>query len=207
MPSYLRPARTIRAIDCILKQDFEGFEAFIIGDKCPVIQQLLDSGKAAEYAKIAENKGNKLTIINLPIHYGGFGYKARNHCVRNLATAEYVMFLDNDDVIKDNHISNYFSAISGTEYGLMYFDSIIHPIEVRGEYGKWIRHTALEKGKVGHAEIIVKRNVAKFAYQNAEYGHDWHYIRDCLILCKSEKSSNPPTYIVMGVGELRENID
>ena len=43
MPSYGRKKGTIRAIDCILKQDIDNWEALVIGDGCPVIQEFLDS--------------------------------------------------------------------------------------------------------------------------------------------------------------------
>jgi hypothetical protein len=206
VPSYMRPERTQRVIDCILNQDFVGFEAYIVGDNCPFIQKLVDEGKQKEYAKIAESKGNKLAIFNMPIHYGGYGYQARNTCVK-LAIGEYVMFMDNDDVIEPDHISNYYNAISKTENDLMYFNSWLDPIEVRGTRGK-IRDTKMEEGMIGHAEIIVKSSLLKsLKPETPEYNHDWKYIKQMLDEgAIYEKSNNKPTYKIMGVGELRETL-
>lgn len=43
VPSYLRPKRTKRAIDCIINQDMQDFEAYVAGDACPFIQELIDT--------------------------------------------------------------------------------------------------------------------------------------------------------------------
>ena len=43
MPCYGRPQRTIRAINCIANQSINGWEAFVIGDGCPVMQDFIDS--------------------------------------------------------------------------------------------------------------------------------------------------------------------
>lgn len=207
VPSYMRPERTQRVIDCILNQDFVGFEAYIVGDNCPVIQKYIDEGKQKEYAKIAESKGNKLSIFNMPLHYGGYGYQARNTCVK-LAMGEYIMFLDNDDIIEPDHISNYYNAICKTENDFMYFNSWLDPIEeVRGTRGK-IRYTKIEEGMIGHAEIIAKSSLLKsLKPETPEYNHDWLYIKQMLDLgAKYEKSENKPTYKIMGVGELRETL-
>ena len=42
VPIYGRPARTLRAIDCILNQDINNWEAILIGDNCPDFNKLLN---------------------------------------------------------------------------------------------------------------------------------------------------------------------
>ena len=206
VPSYLRPQRTTRAIECILNQDTQDFEAYIAGDKCPFIQELVDSGKSLEYIKTAADKGIKLSIFNMPHHYGGYGFQARNTCVA-LAFGDYVMFMDNDDVIEPNHISNYYNTISQTDNDLMYFNSWLDPIEERGTRGK-LRETKMQEGLIGHSEIIVKTSLLKtLKPETSEYNHDWFYIKQMLDSgAKYDKSNNQPTYKIMGVGELRETL-
>ena len=142
----------------------------------------------------------------MPIHYGGYGYQARNTCVK-LAIGEYIMFLDNDDVIEPDHISNYYDGIAKTENDLMYFNTWLDPIEIRGTRGV-IRDTKMEEGMIGHAEIIVKSSLLKsLKPQTPEYNHDWLYIKQMLEAgAIYEKSNNKPTYKIMGVGELRETL-
>jgi len=204
MPSYERALRTERAIQCIINQDMQDFEAYVIGDNCPVIQSFVELGKAAAYIKEAKDKGIKLSIFNLPHHYAGYGYQARNTGIK-LAQGKYTMFLDNDDIIENNHISNYYNAISDTDYDFMYFNSWIDPIENRGERGR-LRETSLERGMVGHAEIIAKTSLLKkLKPQTSEYDHDWFFIKQMVDAgAKYAKGNNPPTYKVMGLGELRE---
>lgn len=212
VPSYLRPERTKRAIECIINQDMQNFEAYIAGDACPFIQELLDTGKNLEYTKMAADKGIKLSIFNMPHHYGGYGYQARNTCIQlaygdTNPASDYVMFMDNDDIIEADHVSNYYNAISQTDNDLMYFDTWLDPVEVRGVRGK-LRESKMEEGSIGHAEIIVKSSVLKsIKPQKSEYSHDWHYIKQIVDAgFKYKKSTNKPTYKIMGVGELRETL-
>jgi glycosyltransferase involved in cell wall biosynthesis len=203
MPSYGRPQRTERAIRCLINQDTE-YEAYVIGDKCPVIQELIDSKKAEAYMAEAKKKNIKLSIFNLPIHYGGYGYQARVTGIK-LAYGDYIMFMDNDDVIENNHVSSYYNAIVDTKNELVYFDSWLDPIEGRGTMGM-LRSTKMEQGMIGHAEIIVSKQLLLSLHpETAEYGHDWGVINQIVEKgYQFEKSKNKPTYRVMGVGELRE---
>lgn len=209
VPCFERPERTLRALDCVMAQDLNNWEAYFVGDKCPNIQNLIDSGKAHEYINAAKEKGNKLAIFNFPIHYGGWGYQGRNTCIR-LCSADYVMFMDNDDVILSTHMSNYYNAISQTDNDFMYFNTLIDPIEHANGMRGLLRDSKLEKGLIGHSEIIVKSNLLKLLTpEKPEYNHDWLLIESMLnSVAKHEKHISQPTYMIMSVGELREkNID
>lgn len=209
VPCFERPERTLRALDCVMAQDLNNWEAYFVGDKCPNIQNLIDSGKAHEYINAAKEKGNKLAIFNFPIHYGGWGYQGRNTCVR-LCSADYVMFMDNDDVILPNHMSSYYEAISKTDNDFMYFNTLIEPIEHANGTRGLIRDSKIEKGMIGHSEIIVKSNLLKLLpHEKSEYNHDWLWIKNIIDAgAKHEKFVTEPTYMIMSVGELREkNID
>lgn len=207
VPSYERPEATIRAIDCIMNQDFVGFEAYIAGDNCPFIKSLIDDGRADAYIQQAHKNGNKLSIFNMPHHYGGYGYQGRNTCIQ-LAYGDYTMFMDNDDVIKPDHITNYYNAISDTDNDLMYFNTILHPIEVRGKKGLFVRDSKPEEGHIGHAEVIVKTSVIKkIKPEEPNYNHDWAFLNQIFSGgYKFEKGNTHPTYVIMGLGELRENL-
>jgi len=200
VPCFERPLRTMRAIEAVLNQDMNGWEAYFAGDNCPFIQELVDSGIANTLINKAKEKGNKLAIFNLPYHYGGWGYVARN-TIFKLSYSEYTMFMDNDDVILPNHFSNYYSEISGTDYDLVYFNTFLAPIEPSGK----IRESQLEFGMIGHQEVIVKSSLLKTYNQSDNWGHDWEMIKHLIDNgAKVKKSKNPPTYHIMSVGELRE---
>lgn len=198
MPSFERPQRTQRAIECIINQNFEHFEAYVAGDNCAVIQEIINSGKAAEYIDIAKKKNIKLSIFNMPFHYGGYGYQARNTCVR-LSYGKYVIFMDNDDIIEPNHVKNYYEAICDTENDMMFFNTWIEPLQK-------IRDTKLERGMIGHSEIIVKKSlISSVKPETSEYEHDWEIIKSMIDTgAKIEKGNIEPSYKIMGVGILRE---
>ena len=45
MPCFGRPLRTKRAINSIINQTEQNWEALVVGDNCSNIQQLIDSGE------------------------------------------------------------------------------------------------------------------------------------------------------------------
>jgi hypothetical protein len=122
---------------------------------------------------------------------------------KSLVNGEYICFVDNDDRIKHDHLSVYYNSIVNTDLDFAYFDTFINPLNQ-------IRYSALEFGKIGHAELVISTEFFKrMPMQNEEYGHDWKLISDMIESGgKSRKITIRPTYIIMGVGELREkNID
>ena len=81
VPCYERPKRTIRALESVLAQDMNGWEAYFVGDGCHKFSNMCDEGVFEEYIKRAEENGNKLIIKNLE-HSGGWGYNVRNYIFR-----------------------------------------------------------------------------------------------------------------------------
>lgn len=191
LPCYGRPERTKRAINCILDQDTNGWEALIGGDGCGVFQYLIDTGFMELAAKKAQQNGNKLLYKNHE-HKGGSGYAITNYNIQN-ATGKYLVFYANDDIILPNHLRNYLE-IENTDLDYMYFDSYVDPLKTR-------RDTFLANSRIGHSEIIVKTDLAKKLPEHGpEYGHDWTFIENLIRTGKGQKSdSNHLTYRVMHV--------
>jgi len=194
----LRPQRTIRAINCVLNQDFANYHAMFLFDGCPYYE-----GYKKEGLFDVDNDANinKIEFIQTK-HYGGWGYYQRNLGI-NKSEGDYTIFYDNDDVILHNHFSNYYEGIANTDYDMVYFNSFIEP---RNQ----IRNTQLDYGMIGHSEIIVKTKLLQsLPPQNDEYGHDYKMIQDIInTKPKVNKSNSAPTYIVKGLANERElNID
>lgn len=203
MPCYLRPERTRRAIQCILDQDIDGWEAFLMGDCCPEFQKLIDSGYLEQIKQEQEKKGNIIHYFNAEKHGSGWGYELTNHAIQN-ASGKYFLFLDNDDIIMPNHFRHYLSEIEGTEYDLVYYNSYLAP-------HRGIRGTYLGPSAIGHCDIIVKTEVAKAASSHDNtYAHDWKFISEICEKGKCKKaSSKEATYHVMRlpIGPTIDNID
>lgn len=198
IPCYKRPQRTMRVCQDLLEQTLSGWEAFFIGDDCGDFQELIDNGFFEAKAKIARSKGNALIYSNLPNHYGGYGYEIRNRA-KALANGDYICFVDNDDRILPHHLEVYYNHIKDTDLDFAYFNTYIYPI------GKE-RNAKLQDGYIGHSELIIKTDFYKrMPPQQAEYGHDWKLVSDMMQAgAKYSKFETEPTYIVMGLGELRE---
>ena len=199
-PCYQRPNRTLRAMESVVEQDMNGWEAYFVGDGCPSFQKLLDSGTLDKYIQKAESNGNKLYAYNLPNHSGGWGYDVRNHIFEK-AKGKYVLFLDNDDLILKNHFSLYYNSIEGTDCDFVYLNTYIEPY-------KHNRNSDLKFGSIGHHEVIILNEfLKKVPMQKPHYGHDWTLIEDMIKLGgKSKKINNDEaTYIVKGLGNFRDD--
>jgi glycosyltransferase involved in cell wall biosynthesis len=192
MPCWGRPERTKRSIEAILAQDTQGWEAIVIGDKCPHFQALIDSGWIYDKQVEAMKNGNKLIAFNASEHSGGCGYKQTNFAIQN-ARGKYLVFYANDDVILPNHFSHYLE-IEDTDFDYMYFNSYIAPL-------KQARDSALAPARIGHSEIIVTTELARRCRPHIDkYGHDWEFIYDVIHKGKGQKSkSKLTTYHVMHV--------
>ena len=94
VPCFQRPKRTLRAVEAVLAQDMNNWEAFFIGDGCPEFQKLIDNGDFNRHIEAAKLNGNKLIVRNLKEHFGGWGYEVRNKII-SAAVSKYTIFLDN----------------------------------------------------------------------------------------------------------------
>jgi len=195
-PCYHRPKRTIRAIESVIAQNFDGYQAIFIGDNCEYFEKNMRNGKFDKYSKEAEYKGNEMVFMNLSKHFGGYGNICRKVGI-DMAISEYSIFLDNDDILLPSHFSSYYNFVTNNQLDWAYSNTFINPLQK-------IRESKLEHGMIGHAEIIVKTSILKtMPIESSEYGHDWELINN-LVNLNHAKNESIPTYIIMGVGELRE---
>jgi glycosyltransferase involved in cell wall biosynthesis len=198
MPCFGRPERTIRAINSIANQSINGWEALVIGDGCPVMQDFIDSDYFQDIIKMCSFYGNDLIIENNPINKGGHGFAITNNNIQ-IASGKYFTFFANDDIILPNHFENYLSQIEGTDLDFVYFNSIVAPINS-------LRSSSLQYGTIGHSELIVRTEFLKqMPIHNEHYGHDWELIKAMSEIGKYKKAENcPPTYYVMSLSDKRE---
>jgi glycosyltransferase involved in cell wall biosynthesis len=221
MPCFGRPERTARAIESILAQTVNNWEAYIIGDCCPEFQLLMDANKKKDdnsWEARALAAGNEIIMFNSKTHEGGYGYTYRNY-INHYNNAEYILYLDNDDTLQPNHLENYLAGIEGTDNDFVFFNTNLAFIERITPTNQvnpgtqapvFIRDAQVKDGWIGHAELIIRSKFLKDhqreIQQTAEYGHDWKFIQQMINAgAKYEKAQNPlATYNIMGAGELRE---
>jgi len=173
----MRPQRTQRIIDCILKQDLNSWEAFIIGDGCPIFDR--------QY----KFNDSRIHAFNME-HYGGYGFMQHNYAIDH-AKGKYFIFLDNDDILADDHFSHYLSQIWGTDLDFVYFDNY-----TLGQYHK----TKLRFGSVGHSDIIIRTDFLKSMPRHENLPiEDWLLIESMMQTGKYRKSkSGHATYHITG---------
>lgn len=198
MPCYGRPQRTIRAIESIANQTVNGWEAFVVGDGCPVMQDFINSEYFVGLIDQCSYNGNDLMICNNPINQGGHGFAITNNNIQ-IAQGKYFAFFANDDILLPNHFENYLGQIEGTDLDFVYFDSFVVPRNS-------IRVAQLQYGHIGHSELIVKTDFLKqMPKHNAEYGHDFELIKAMMQNGKNAKAFGcPPTYHVMSLPDNTE---
>jgi hypothetical protein len=198
MPCFGRPERTIRAINCIAYQNINGWEAYVVGDGCPVMRDFIESEYFAGLIEQCSYNGNDLMICNNPINQGGHGFAITNNNIK-LAEGEYFTFFANDDIILPNHFENYLSQIEGTNLDFVYFNSEVKPTNS-------LRISKLEYGMIGHSELIIRTEFLKqMPMHNEHYGHDFALIQNMMQNGKHKKAENSPaTYHVMSLSDNRE---
>lgn len=192
LPCFGRPLRTKRSIECIINQNINNWEAFIMGDCCPHFQELIDSGYLETIKQEQALKGNTIHYFNAEVNGGGCGYKLTNYAIQN-ATGKYFIFYANDDIILEDHFSNYLE-IENTDLDYMFFNSWIDPIDKA-------RNSIMAPSQIGHSEIILKTELAKQLPEHLPiYGHDWEFIYAMSNKGKGKKSTSSQTsYKVMHV--------
>jgi len=199
-PCWGRPARTRRLINNILAQTINRWEAFIIGDGCPIFQTLIDSGEADFYMKLAKEKGNILYIANAENHTGNWGQAILDYVI-DRATGEYFTFVGNDDRLLPNHFEHYLSEIENTDYDLVAYKSFILPFNQ-------VLTPQWRICQVGHGNIIIKTSVLQQAPKvKASETHDWSLIDELIKMGIKTKlaESNEYTYLVTSVRSQEAN--
>jgi hypothetical protein len=182
MPCYGHPEETKRMIEQIVSQSFSGAEIFIVGDRCPEFQNLIDSGYMQHAAFRAARKGNLIHYWNEDINHGYWGTGITNMVIER-AQGDYFLFLANDDIIAEDHFDHYYSAISNTRNDFVYFDSLLP--------GAQIRRSRVKKNYIGHSELIIKTSFLKrMPAHKPVYGQDWLLIRNMLSCGAWFKKSN-----------------
>lgn len=95
-------------LDSIINQDFNSFEVIVI-----------DDGSTDDSLEIIEEKLSKSTVLHNVIHQENSGVSnARNRGIEE-AQGEYLVFVDSDDYITGNHLSELYNG--ETDFSLIQF--------------------------------------------------------------------------------------
>lgn len=93
-------------LDSILNQDFKDYEIIVI-----------DDGSTDNSLEIINEKLSKTSIKNKIIHQENQGVSAARNCGISHSTGDYLVFIDGDDYITGNHLSQLYNG--GADFSLI----------------------------------------------------------------------------------------
>lgn len=180
-------------LDSIFNQDFRDFEVIVI-----------DDGSTDNTLKIVEEKFLGSEISHKIIHQQNNGVSsARNRGIEE-SCGEYIVFVDGDDYILTNHLSNLYNAEydfsliqmvkkendSLTDPHIYGTDEITTEEFIRQEF---LMNIPFNFVQLSYRADIIKRNNLKFR-QDVSYGEDTDFAIRALSYGSSIKISNDITY-------------
>ena len=180
-------------LDSIFNQDFRDFEVIVI-----------DDGSTDNTLKIVEEKFLDCEIPHKIIHQQNNGVSsARNRGIEE-SCGEYIVFVDGDDYILTNHLSNLYNAEydfsliqmvkkendSLTDPHIYGTDEITTEEFIRQEF---LMNIPFNFVQLSYRADIIKRNNLKFR-QDVSYGEDTDFAIRALSYGSSIKISNDITY-------------
>jgi len=164
IPTYNRCRLVKEAIDSVLAQSFEDFEALVIDDG--------STDGTAEMVKAINDKRCQYFYKE----NGGVA-SARNRGLKE-ARGEYVAFLDSDDLWPKNYLQVMLSKLENApDYGLAYCGivqnypdgRVVEGYRIKSVVSGWITPALFNKFFVGCQISIIRRNLLKDFYFDRRY--------------------------------------
>lgn len=119
MPTYKRSAFLERAIDSLLKQDYEYIEIIVVDDNDP----LSEYRKETEKKMLIYKNTEKVCYIKNDKNIGGA--LARNNGIKN-SNGSFITFLDDDDIYLNDKISTQVKFMKEYGYDMSFTDLRLH---------------------------------------------------------------------------------
>ncbi len=104
-----------RAVQSIFAQTFQNWIIYIIGDKCPVLDEVMKKKKWAH--------SERIRWWNLSENSGAGGARPRNYALKQLVTSNYVAYLDDDNKWEPNHLQSLYGALTAKPSTMFAFSS------------------------------------------------------------------------------------
>ena len=150
-----------RAVDSFIYQTYSNCELIIVSDGCDITEDL--------YKTYYINYENIIFIkIEKDVTFGG---NTRNTGLE-MATGDYICYLDTDDFLSRNHLKNIVSKITDHDW-YYYDDCIVLRYSNNDDYDYEMRVNAPIPNRIGTSSIIHKKNNNKW---DSGYAHDWRFV-------------------------------
>jgi glycosyltransferase involved in cell wall biosynthesis len=162
MPTYNRPENLKRAIDSVLNQTYENWELYIVGDNCPVIQDVMN-----------DYFDTRIKWWNLEKNYGSGGAVPRNYALKKGVVTDWTTYLDDDNTWDSEHLQSLVDCMNNNPTSSYAFSSM--KID-----GKHLIFREPKRGRIDTSCVIHKTSLLyKYGYwkdrNEAGYAHDWEF--------------------------------
>lgn len=193
MPSFLgeyegcasdRENKFIRAVKSFLDNTLIEKELVIVGDNCFITKKILYNvyEKEINFGIIKFYQFNKKQKL--------FSGSLRSKGI-DLASYNYISYLDTDDMIGNNHLSFILNQIRTQNLDWAYFNDFINT-----ETGLLTKKVELAKDSIGTSSIIHKKD-KKINWDKCDgYGHDFKFIEKLIKWSEKKDKIYGGTYII-----------
>ena len=182
-----RENKFIRAVRSFLGNKYENKELIIVGDCCSITENILN----ITFQDEIESK--KIRFYNFPKKQKLFSGEIRSKGIE-LATGDFIIYLDSDDMFGDNHISSIASQIKMNKTDWGYYNDFIY-----SPSGLQTKSVELEEHSVGTSSIYHK-NVKGINWKGCDgYGHDYRFVKKLISWSKNYEKIYGTSYIICHV--------
>lgn len=193
MPSFLgeydgcasdRENKFVRAVHSFLENSLEEKELIIIGDNCLTTERLLfvHFSEQIEIGKIKFHQFRKKQKL--------FSGALRSKGIE-LASGEYISYLDTDDILGQNHLSVILNQVKSNNLDWAYFNDYLNT-----DAGLITKKVELKKDSIGTSSIIHRKN-KRIDWDKCDgYGHDFKFIERLIKWSDKKDKIYGATYII-----------
>lgn len=161
-----REEKFVRAVNSFLTSNYPEKELIVIGDCCEITAKLITR---TDWIKPIM-KG-QIVFYNFPKKQKLFSGKIRNKGLE-LATGDYICYLDSDDMFGDTHLDAIVSQMESEEHDWCYYNDFI-----KTEKGLIPKEVELTHGSIGTSSIA-HINHPSISWKKCNgYGHDYKFIK------------------------------
>ncbi len=211
MPSYLGPyegaagnriEKFKRAVRSFIDQRMADTQLIIISDGCQLTIDTYETMTSLEERQelMERNQGIYLLYVEKQPPFSGL---PRNQGI-DFASGDVICYLDTDDMLMPGHLRAIADGFDRDRDPAgyrrwVYFDDFIAGPDLQPVH---TRTTNLNYGGIGTSSIAHEKSLNMRWEDN--YGHDWLFVRQLMLICPAHKKIVGPRYLVC---HLNPNID
>jgi len=166
MPTYNRKQQLIRAINSVIQQKYTNWRLYIIGDNCPILNQLIDS---------LDINDNRIEWWNLETNSNDGGTTPRNYALRMLVNTKWIAYLDDDNYWNINHLDSLMRHLTLKPEAKYGFSSFIID-ETTPIIAKIPILYRIDTSSIIHQQLLLEKYGYWRTREEAGYSHDWDLV-------------------------------